>query len=290
MKILKVKFEATQNMDGVDSKVDLAIQLPTAKIKQAARLVHARAYKEALENGAMMREELEGFLRKSKMWDDDRQAEFDLLRNAILDGERKLRTGGVKLKDARELAIKMSKDRNTLQELLSQSNRMDRETADAHADQEQFNYLVAHCTVYNDTGKPYFTTDGEHASVDSYVERGGEQVALVAASKLSEVLYGNEKDILEKLPENVFLKKWKFIDENFHLIDDKGRKVDEKGRLVNEDGRFIDEHDQYVDADGNRVDEEGNYLVEFSPFLDDNGNPIVETVSVPSLVVIEDEQ
>ncbi|NBT08563.1 MAG: hypothetical protein EBS98_07155, partial [Chitinophagia bacterium] len=50
---------------------------------------------------------------------------------------------------------------------------------------------------------------------------------------------------------------------------------DEKGRLLDENGRFINEKGEFVDKDGNLVDQSGDYIVEFSPFLDENGKPIV---------------
>ena len=49
----------------------------------------------------------------------------------------------------------------------------------------------------------------------------------------------------------------------------------EKGRLIDENGRFINEQGKFVDKDGNLVDDKGDYVVEFSPFLDDSGKPII---------------
>lgn len=260
-----------------DKEVELAVFLPSAKVKQHGKLVHARAYNDAVQAGAMLREELEGHLRKSRLWDDERQAEYDRLRHILLDGEKRLARKNMKLKEARQLALDMSRARLDLQELLAQRNRVDQNTADAIADQAQFNYFVASCTVYNDSDKPFFTSNGEHPNTDVYVERGMEQSSIDAATKLSELMFGNERDILEKLPENQFLKKYKFVDDDYHLINDKGKRVDEKGRLVDEEGRFIDEHGEYVDADGVRVDEDGRYIVEEEGFfLDDDGKPIRE--------------
>ena len=51
--------------------------------------------------------------------------------------------------------------------------------------------------------------------------------------------------------------------------------VDLDGKLVNKDGRYIDTEGNLIDKDGNPVDEEGNLVVDFSPFLDDDGKPVV---------------
>jgi hypothetical protein len=273
--VIKVKIK---DEDGNEVETVLAVKPPSAQIKQQARLIHAKAYREAVEAGAMLREQLETQLRKSDLWDDQRQAEFDKLRTAILDGEKKLAKKGIKLKEARQLAIDISKHRIDLQDLLSQRNRIDVNTADAIADQAQFNFFVAACTVYNDgkwENKPFFTKDGEHVSVDSYIDQSTDEVGLLAATKLGEMMYGSEKEMLAKLPENQFLTKYKFVDSDFHLVNEKGDRVDEQGRLVDKDGRYVNEKGEYVDTDGNLVDKDGRYVEsENDFFLDDDGNPI----------------
>jgi len=97
-----------------------------------------------------------------------------------------------------------------------------------------------------------------------------------AASNLAMMLYGIDPDYEKRLPENEFLKKYKFVDNELNFIDKQGRRVDSEGRLVNEDGRYINEEGKLVDVDGNLVDEDGNYIVDFTPFLDESGKPIKE--------------
>jgi hypothetical protein len=169
-----------------------------------------------------------------------------------------------------------------LQDLLSQRNRVDGNTADAIADQAQFNYFVASCTVHNEGsgGKPVFTKDSEHSNVDDYIERGTDPAAIIAASKLAELMYGSDKEVLEKLPENQFLRRFKFVDDELHLVNDRGQRVDDKGRLVDEEGRFVNEDGEYVDSEGNRVDKDGRFVIDEEPFLDDDGKPIVEDWAV----------
>jgi hypothetical protein len=45
--------------------------------------------------------------------------------------------------------------------------------------------------------------------------------------------------------------------------------------LVDENGRFINDKGEFIDKNGNLVDQSGDYIVEFSPFLDENGKPII---------------
>jgi hypothetical protein len=128
--------------------------------------------------------------------------------------------------------------------------------------------------VYNDTKEPYFK------GYEDYLNKAADPVAVLAAQNLAAMLYGLESDYEEKLPENKFLKKYKFVNKDLRLVNEKGQLVDEENRLIDEKGRFINEAGQFVDKDGNLVDKDGEYLVEFSPFLDDSGKPVVEEQKV----------
>jgi hypothetical protein len=123
--------------------------------------------------------------------------------------------------------------------------------------------------VYSDNKEPYFR------NMEDYLNRATEEVSLLGAQNLANMIYGLDNDYETNLPENKFLKKYRFVDDKLRLIDKKGRLVDGDGRLVDASGRFIDEEGNFVDKYGNKVTSEGDYIVETKPFLDDNGNPIV---------------
>ncbi len=123
--------------------------------------------------------------------------------------------------------------------------------------------------MYKDTKKPYFK------GYDDYINRSTDPVALLGAQKLASLMYGLDSDFEKKLPENKFLIKYKFVNENLELVDEKGRLVDEEGRLLDKNGRFINEDGKFVDKDGNLVDDSGEYIVDFQPFLDDEGKPVL---------------
>jgi hypothetical protein len=97
----------------------------------------------------------------------------------------------------------------------------------------------------------------------------------MAAQNLANMLYGLDNDYESNLPENKFLKKYKFVDEKLRLVDKKGRLIDNEGRLIDESGRYVDENGSFVDKFGNKVDADGDYIVEQQPFLDDDGKPII---------------
>ena len=139
--------------------------------------------------------------------------------------------------------------------------------------------------MYSETGKTYF------GNYEDYLNRDDDPATGQAAGNLAMLLYNLDPDYEKKLPENQFLAKYNFVDEELHLVDKTGRRVDSEGRLVNKDGRYINEAGELIDIHGNRVNQEGDYVVDFSPFLDDEGKPIeekvetVKTTAAPEIVV-----
>lgn len=255
----------------VDGKpVKLAVKRPDHKTQQAAQMVYNRAFREAVKpsdgkSGAIVRASLESVLRDQKLWDDAKQAQFNKLNQGLLEGERKLAKGGIKAKEAREVAIQMRRDRWDLRQLLTERNSLDLYTAEAQAENARFNYIVSACTVYSDTGKPFWKSE------DDYLANGNEEVAIKAASTMGNLVYNLDEQFETKLPENSFLLKYGFCNKELHLVNQAGELVDAQGRRVDEKGRLINDKGELVDAEGNLLTEDGDYKFEFSPFLDDDG-------------------
>ena len=252
---------------------EFLVRSPSLQDQREATKVYNQSFSEALKAKAVVRAKLDDLLVEQGLWDNEKQARFTELQNTILEGERKLAKGGIPLKEAKDLALSMRKTREDIRELISVKTNLDTHTAEGQADNARFNYLVSACTVYNDSKEPYFK------SYEDYNNRSADPVALLAAQNLANMLYGLDNDYEEKLPENKFLKQYKFVDSKLRLINKEGRLVDEQGRLIDENGRFINEAGQFIDKDGNLVNEEGDYVIEFSPFLDDEGKPIVPETS-----------
>lgn len=258
---------------------EMTVRSPSLNDQKEATKVYNQTFSEALKAKAVVRAKLDDLLVEQGLWDGIKQAKFTELQAQILDGERKLAKGGISLSEAKKIALEMRKTREDLRELISVKTNLDTHTAEGQADNARFNYLVSACTVYNDTGAPYFK------NFEDYNNKSADPVALLAAQNLAGMLYGLDNDYEEKLPENKFLKQYKFVDTKLRLINQKGQLVDDTGRLIDENGRFINESGQFIDKDGNIVDEHGDYVVEFSPFLDENGKPItVESKTEENIV------
>ena len=251
-----------------DKEIEFTVVSPSLKDRKEADKIYNNAFTEALQSKAVVRARLDDLLVDQGLWDENKQQKFDTLQKNILDNEKKLAQGGIPLKAAREIALEMRKDRAQMRELISVKTNLDTHTAEGHADNAKFNYLVYACTLNKETQTKYFN------SYEDYMERSSEEVAVLAALNLANMIYGLEANYEHKLPENEFLINYKFVNKDLRFINKEGKLVDEEGRLVDESGRFINEAGEYVDKYGNPVDSEGDYKVDFAPFLDDEGNPV----------------
>ena len=259
----------THEINGTLKKFTVVI--PASGEQKEASKVYNTAFSEAIQSKALVRAKLDDVLTEQGLWDDNKQKEFSDLQNSILEGERRLAKGGIQLSEAKDVAIKMKKDRADLRDLISVKTNLDTHTAEGQADNARFNYLVSCCLVYSDTKEPYFK------GYQDYLNKASDPVSILAAQHLASMIYGLESDYEEKLPENKFLVRYKFVNEKLKLINKNGKLVDEEGKLVDENGRFINDSGEFIDKEGNVVDVRGDYLFEFQPFLDDQGKPIVES-------------
>jgi len=137
-------------------EVELAVLRPNAKVRQDAQKVYNKAFRDAVESGAILRAKIESVMREQKLWDDAKEAELRKLQGQIAEKERKIRGGGIKLSEAREMAIQLRRDRGELRALNSERMSLDNNSCEAQADNAQFNFFVSACTVHANDGKPYF--------------------------------------------------------------------------------------------------------------------------------------
>jgi hypothetical protein len=242
---------------------------PSLSDQREAQKVYNTAFTDAIKSNSVVRAKMDDVLEDQGLWNKDKQIKYENLQQELNDGEKRLAKGGFSLTDAKKLALKMRDIRLDIRELISVRTSLDNHSAEGQADNARFNYLVSACVVYKDNDKPYFK------DLADYMDRMDDPVALEGASKLATMIYGLDNNFEKNLPENKFLKKYKFVNNELRFINKEGHTVDSEGRLINENGRFIDKEGKFVDKDGSRVDEEGDYVVDSQPFLDDDGNPVV---------------
>ena len=251
-------------------------KLPDTQITKEGQLAYNKAFREALQSGAILRQRLSQVMTEQGLWDEQKEAEYIKVLEDISDLEKTLQKGGISLSDARHIAIEMRQKRAEFRALIAERSSMDNNTAEGQADNERFSHLVYKCLL-DEKGKALFT------SKEHYESFAAEPYVTSAASQLAEKLYGLDPNYESNLPENKFLTDYKLADESLRLVNKEGHLIviDEEGneRLIDEDGRYVAYEDSgekyFIDVNGERVSEEGEYEIEFSPFLDDSGNPIV---------------
>jgi len=254
----------TTDKDGAEVKID--ILYPTAAIENEAQLEYLRKWNSLVKAGVMVGQVVDKYLTAQGLWDDEKQKQLDEIDQKLEDSKIKLRTakdGDKRLtkEDGRAIALEMRKLRVERVNLLSATTQYRQNTAEGQAENYRFHKLVTLCTVRNSDRKPIFS------SIDDYLNRSDEKVAVDSATKLAEMRYGVTDDWEKDLPENKFLLKYKFCDEKFRLINEDGHLISEDGKLINDEGRYVDPQGNYIDVDGNPVDKEGEMIVEEGEFL-----------------------
>lgn len=267
------KERTVESVDLDGNKVKLVVKSPTPKVYRDSQIAYNKALRSALESGAMLRDKLQSYYQEQNIWNDAKEQQYQDVLKAIQELEKRLKKGGIALKEAKRVALDLKTKRAEFTSLISERQSFDVNSAESQAENARFNFLVSACVC---------GTDGQQKwkSVDAYDEDALQPWANAAAQELANMLYGLDTSYEEKLVENQFLLKYKFVDKTFNLLNDKGHPVDAEGRLINSEGRFVayrDSGEQYfVDVNGNEVDELGQPVLEFSPFLDDDGNPVVD--------------
>jgi hypothetical protein len=267
------------------------LKVPAAQEYRDSQMEYNKAFRKALDSGALLRQKLSDYMREQGIWNEAKQKENDAFVQKIQEKEALLKKGGIRLSDAREIALELRVLRAEFREFLAEKNTMDQNSAEGQADNARFAELTRLCMLNPSTKEPYFQTqaDFDGAADQPWVIEG--------SSELASMIYGLDPNYDNKLEENKFLREFKFSNDENRLINENGHLVDGKGKLLTEDGRYVqyrtkkaelaqDEKNRYyVNRDGEEVveivDEDGNTTwekpenMERQPFLDDQDEPVV---------------
>lgn len=238
------------------------IKPSTAKVALEAQKIYTKAFKRAVEDGAILKRSLEDHMRRQGLWDDKKQQEYESILKKSADIEYKIKSGTYKkASELRDKAIELKKIRAGLASLLMERNSMDSLTADGIADNERFFYLVSACVYDYETQKPVFS------SLDDYMSRAEEELTSKLSSEYANFAYGLDDKYEEKFIENKVLRKLNLLNE--------------KGELTNADGERVDSQGNLVDSNGSRVGKDGTRL-------DINNNPLIDDSAVDTLIFEDD--
>jgi hypothetical protein len=280
-----------EGKDKDDNPVKVMLKVPAAQEYRDSQMEYNKAFRKALDSGALLRQKLSDYMREQGIWNEAKQKENDAFVQKIQEKEALLKKGGIRLSDAREIALELRVLRAEFREFLAEKNTMDQNSAEGQADNARFAELTRLCMLNPSTKEPYFQTqaDFDGAADQPWVIEG--------SSELASMIYGLDPNYDNKLEENKFLREFKFSNDENRLINENGHLVDGKGKLLTEDGRYVqyrtkkaelaqDEKNRYyVNRDGEEVveivDEDGNTTwekpenMERQPFLDDQDKPVV---------------
>jgi len=234
------------------------------KVITQGRKAYTKAFKKAIEEGAILKKSLDDHMRRQGLWDDQKQEEYTVLIKQSADLEYKIKSGHFKsASELRDKALELKRIRMQTTDLMSVRNSMDAITAEGLADNEQFNYFVA-ASVYD-----YLTQKPVFSSLQDYEGQSDSKLSMECASKFASYFYELEENFEDTFLENKLLKK-------LNLLDDKGFLVNKDGQRVDEDGNLLNKEGSRVDTEGNRIDINNNPLIEDNvidtlEFIDDLG-------------------
>lgn len=265
----------------VEGDVTVLVKKPNRKDLNDSQIAYNKAWRKSLEEKAILRQRLNDYLVEQGIWSDVKQKQYDDFIKKINEKELLLKKGGIPLKKAKGIALELKRLRLEFRELISERTSYDNNTAEGTADNARFDYLVSVCVLDPSNKQPVFK------DLDDYNNRGSEEWAIKAASELANFLYNLDPNYEKSLPENTFLSKFKFTNSDGKLVNKEGHliAIDEDGveRLIDQDGYYVaytEDGVQYnVNRSGEKIERDADIVKQ--PFLDDDGNDILEDSETP---------
>ncbi len=271
----KEKNTIIKTVDENGKRLELVILTPGHKVLQDAQMVYnvelTSMIKQSVSGGdkLLSRQQLEQHLGELGIWTEKDAKQFLRLQLELRESELKLKQGGIKISEAKTIALGMKSKRALLLILYGRRSQFDAITMESIADNRKFKFLITKCVVMSKDNMPFFI------NIEDYELRQNETSAVDAATILAGQIYGYDKQMESNLTENKWLQQFNFADKQGRLIDENNRLIDTNGNLVNGDGRFVDKEGSLVDNQGRPVDENGDFVVnETKPFTDDSGKPL----------------
>jgi hypothetical protein len=254
----------------VDEK-NYYVKLPKEYVIRQAEAKQSIVFTECISKGVLTKKKTKDLLKEKGIWDESKEAqekeiveEINLLTVELSNGNGAKK---VSIKEGKEKALRIRDLREKYLELITERQSYESNTAEAIADNARFDYFVYACT-YDENDRKVFS------SYEDYQERSSDPLAYSAATNLASLLYALDDDFSSKLPENIFLRRFRIIDKDGRFIDKDGNYIDKDGRKLNELGHYINDEGKRVDKNGNLLDENGNYVMSVT-YVDEDGNEII---------------
>ncbi len=266
----KRELERSIKVDLDGKMVKIVVKRPGNRISNDAQRKGALVWTQCVREGVMTKRELKKYMQEQGVWNEDKDENEQKILDKISALEKELylgtKAGKIRASKGKEIAVDMRRERIKLRDLLSERIGLESNTAESLSDNVRFDYMVSQCTYYENGDKVY-------KDIDDYDQKSDDPVAFHAASALAEMIYTVDSNFERKLPENKFLQKFNYVNDDLSLINEDGNTVDIEGRIINEDGHYLDTEGRRTDQDGHLLDEDGAYIPQIT-YLDDKGKPI----------------
>lgn len=268
-------MKTIETIDEDGNKIKLDIIKPNNKTQKEAQrqynLKIAQLLKRSVETNETLltRSQLDEYLSKIGVWTEEHEKKFLSIQLEIRSCELILRKGGIKLSEARAVAIRAKSMRAQLMNMYMKRNEFDASTIESMAEEHKMHYLISECVLKHNSQLKYFN------GINDYINKSDQKASIDCAIEISAMLYGYNKNFDNELIENKWLVENGFMNKDGQLIQN-GKSIDVAGNKIDKNGKLIDENGDFVDIHGNKVDKNGNFIIDTKPFLDDNNKPIVK--------------
>lgn len=218
-------YYGVQNPDKTLVEISLDVRRPTYQNQREAQFHYSKAFSEAIKNKVPSKLKMEQILKENGDWTEDDDKIAKEMTDEIRRNQKKLLAGKIKKSEAEKLAWENIKRSEDYLAFCSKKNQYFDKCAESIAEQAKFNYLTYACTVYNNNGKQFWK------SYEDFLEDNNKNplVVNVSGALLASLIYNMDNDYRSDWPEYQFLKKYKYVNDNFEKLDKDGNtiKVDE---------------------------------------------------------------
>lgn len=251
--------------EGNNEEVKLAVRQPQYEDFEESDKIYAIKISSLIKENAnrklLSRQDLSKYLKESGTWTTEDEMRVAELQTQVDNLLSKLKKGGIKVSEGRELAIQVMEKRQALLQINKKRQLFDDVTLESFAENEKLDYLIYVSTVYSESGKNYW---------DSFDDMKNDKLSEAykkASQYAMQMIYNFDPEFEKKLPENKWLKKYGYVDEDLNYVDRKtGERVDKSGRPLSELEAEIKK----------QIDNFQGEIVEETPFIDDETQePIV---------------
>ena len=150
------KERIIEGLDNDENTVKTLLRQPTAQNYRDSQIKYNETFRKALDSGALLRQKLTDYMKEQGIWDDEKQNKNDQFIKDISEKEDALKGGGIRLSEAKEIALELRELRVGFRELLAEKNSLDSNSAEGQADNARFSELIRMCMLDPSTKRPRF--------------------------------------------------------------------------------------------------------------------------------------